>query len=316
MMIWNLYVKLRLSGRKILFNQNILVSVVLPVFNAQEYLREAIQSILDQTFTNFEFIIIDDGSMDNSLLIIKEFMKIDKRIILISRENKGIVYTLNEGISIAKAKYIARMDADDISIPNRLEKQIELMENRSLDVCGCHYFVMDEQMNLNGLNLTPLSHEICVISLAFKVPFAHPSVMIKKEFLMRHGLLYGQSEYKIAEDFDLWLRMYEKGAKFGNVNDVLFKYRVLETSLSKIKHKGIIKDTKKMVDIFFNNHKAGLVTYLETLSDKLNDEEKSLIVRLVFKLLVKNFNVSSLKYLKNINKKIIVCSILSEIING
>ena len=111
-------------------DNNILVSVILPVYNAQKYLEEAIESIINQTYTNFEFIIIDDGSGDNSLNIINKYQKQDSRILVITRENKGLVYTLNEGINQAKGKYIARMDADDISLSNRFEKQIELLENR------------------------------------------------------------------------------------------------------------------------------------------------------------------------------------------
>ena len=97
-----------------------LISVILPVYNGEKYLKESIESILNQTYTNFEFIIIDDGSKDSSLEIIKEYEKEDERIIVISRENKGLVASLNEGIATAKGKYIARMDADDVSLSERL----------------------------------------------------------------------------------------------------------------------------------------------------------------------------------------------------
>ena len=296
-------------------SQNIQISVILPVYNAEQYLQEAIESILNQTYENFELIILNDGSTDTSLSIIQQFVDKDKRIILVNRENKGLIYTLNEGINIAKGKYIARMDADDISLPNRFEKQIELMEKENLDICGCHFLLVDEQNNINGLNLTPLSHEMCFLSLASKVPFAHPSVMIRKEFLVKNNLLYGQSNYKIAEDFDLWIRMYEKGAKFGNVNDILFRYRILDNSLSKVNSIGLVKDTKKMLDNFFKNNKSKLIETLENLPKQLNDEEKALVVRTGFKLLIKNFNFSVLKYIKSINKKTVICSVLSEITN-
>lgn len=296
-------------------NQNLLISVILPVYNAEKYLREAIESILNQTYRNFELIIINDGSEDNSLSVIKEYMKYDKRILLINRANKGLVDTLNEGINKANGKYIARMDADDISLINRFEKQISLLEANCLDICGCHYLLIDENNNINSLNLTPLSHEMCFLSLASKVPFAHPSVMIRKEFLEKNNLLYGQSNYKIAEDFDLWIRMYKKGAKFGNVNDILFKYRLLDNSLSKVNSVGLAKDTKNMLNDFLQYNKSDLIKIFENLSQQLNDEEKSLIVRFVFKLVIKTLNFSALKYLKQINNKIVVCSILSEIGN-
>ena len=292
-----------------------LISVILPVYNAEFYLKEAVESILNQTYTNFELIILNDGSSDNSLQIIEELMKYDSRIVLVNRENKGLVYTLNEGIKLAKGKYIARMDADDISLPNRFEKQIRLMENKNLDICGSHFLLIDKQNNIQGLNLTPINHNMCVLSLASKVPFAHPSVMIRKEFLLKNNLLYGQSEYKIAEDFDLWMRMYEKDAKFGNVNDILFRYRIVNNSLSKINNKGIIKDTKSMLNIFLSNNRSDLINILENLPQNLNNEEKSLVVRTVYKLFIKNFNFKSLKYIKDINKKILICTILSSLVN-
>lgn len=296
-------------------NKNILISVILPVYNAQLYLEEAIESILNQTYKNFELIVINDGSNDSSLNIINEFMMKDNRIILIDRENKGLVYTLNEAINLSKGKYIARMDADDISLPNRFEKQIELLENTKIDICGCHYLLVDEENNINGLNLIPTSHEMCFLSLASKVPFAHPSVMIRKEFLVKNNLKYGQSDYKIAEDLDLWIRMYKNGANFGNVNDILFKYRVLDNSLSKVNSLGLAKDTKNMLNHFFKNNKKDLIVIIENLPQQLNNEEKALVVRTIFKLFIKTFNFSVFKYVKTINKKIIVCSILSELIN-
>jgi len=292
-----------------------LISVILPVYNAEFYLKEAVESILNQTYTNFELIILNDGSSDNSLQIIEELMKYDSRIVLVNRENKGLVYTLNEGIKLAKGKYIARMDADDISLPNRFEKQIRLMENKNLDICGSHFLLIDKQNNIQGLNLTPINHNMCVLSLASKVPFAHPSVMIRKEFLLKNNLLYGQSEYKIAEDFDLWMRMYEKDAKFGNVNDILFRYRILDNSLSKVNSIGLAKDTKKMLNDFLKNNKNNLIKILENLPKQSNDEEKALIVRIIFKLFIRTFNFSILKYMKTIDKKIVICSVLSEIVN-
>jgi len=292
---------------------NILISVVLPVYNADKYLESAIDSVLIQTHDNFELIIINDGSSDDSLLILEEYAKKDKRIKLINRENKGLVYTLNEAIKMASGKYIARMDADDICLKDRFKKQIKLMENENLDICGSHYLLIVENGTINGLNLVPRDDKMCFISLSSKVPFAHPSVMIRKEFLLKNNLEYGQSKYKIAEDFDLWMRMYDNNAKFGNVDDVLFKYRVLDNSLSKVNSDSLAKDTRNMLNEFFNKNKNELIEKLENLPQQLNDEEKSLVVRVVFKLFVKTFNLSVLKYLKTINKKIIICSILSEI---
>ena len=212
---------------------NIIVSVIMAVYNAEKYLDEAIQSILIQTYEKFEFIIINDGSSDKSLEILEKYAIQDSRIVMINRKNKGLVYSLNEGILKAKGKYIARMDADDISDPFRLENQLEFIENNNLDICGGHYLLLDKKGKINGLNVVPISHEMCTLSLLFKVPFAHPSVIIRKSFLNDNLLEYGQSKYQKAEDLDLWIRMHKCGARFGNVDKVVLKYRVLEESLSK-----------------------------------------------------------------------------------
>lgn len=292
------------------------ISVIMPVYNAEKYLGEAIQSILDQTFRDLEFIIINDGSTDKSLNIINGYARKDDRVVVIDRENRGIVATLNEGIESAKGKYIARMDADDISLPIRLEKQLELMGKENLDICGSHYFLINNNGDINGLNLTPLSHETCFITLGSKVPFAHPSVMIRKDYLLNNDLKYGQSEYKIAEDFDLWMRMYEKGARFGSVNEVLFKYRIIENSLSKRLNKGILKDSKKMRKIFLDKNRSKLISIaLKMDVSKFNSIEKENFIRLILNLGIKSYNMRFLKKFKEIDKKIIACSILSNLVN-
>ena len=113
-----------------------LISVILPVYNAEKYLAEAIDSILNQTFTDFEFIIINDGSTDNSLSILQSYQTQDSRIRLFSRENKGIVMTMNEGIDLARGEWLARMDADDIAMPSRFERQLQHLKETSADICG------------------------------------------------------------------------------------------------------------------------------------------------------------------------------------
>ena len=293
-----------------------LISVILPVYNAEKYLKEAILSILNQSYSNFELIILNDGSKDSSMAIINKFKLIDSRIRVIDRENKGLVYTLNEGLVIANGEFIARMDADDICLPNRFESQIMLMKDNKLDICGCHYFLINEEGSIDGLNLVPISHELCILSLSSKVPFAHPSVMIKKDFLYKKNIQYGQSQYKIAEDFDLWLRMFKEGAVFGNVNDVLFKYRVIAQSLSKINNVDIKKETKLMLNEFTNNNKTELMRIIHNLPKNLNAEENELVVRTVFNIFIKTFNFKVLKYLKKISKKTIVCTILSELVKN
>jgi glycosyltransferase involved in cell wall biosynthesis len=296
-------------------NERPLVSIVLPVYNAEKYLDEAIRSMLEQTYDYFELIIIDDGSTDDSLKIINTYRERDPRIVLISRENRGLVASLNEGIAKAKGTYIARMDADDVSLPDRLGAQLEHMQREALDICGCHYLLMDEQGSINGLNLTPVHPEMCFVSLASKVPFAHPSVMIRKAFLDANDLLYGQSKYQIAEDYDLWIRMHEKGARFGNVNAILFQYRVLEGSLSKANRVKLADDTRQMIHAFFMANRGELKRILERLPDNMNAEEQSLVVRTAYKMLKKTLDFSAIKYFKKFGKKITICTLLSEMIH-
>jgi len=293
--------------------KDILISVILPVYNGAPYLDEAIVSILKQTHDNFELIVINDGSTDKSLEILEKYAIQDSRIIIINRQNKGLVYSLNEGILKAKGKYIARMDADDVSDISRLESQIEYIEKHNLDICGGHYLLIDDEGRINGLNVVPISHEMCTLSLLFKVPFAHPSVMIRKRFLDENSLEYGQSAYKIAEDLDLWLRMQKCGARFGNVDSVVLKYRMLGESLSKVNNAPILKETKAMLRQFYKDNHQQIALIIKNLPSVLNAEEESLLVRYIYRR-VKRLDFSHVGLMKKIDKKVIFNSILSEMI--
>lgn len=198
------------------------VTVLMPVYNGELYLREAIESILSQTFSDFEFLIIDDGSTDQSVSIINSYS--DKRIRLVSNEeNCGLVETLNKGIQLAKGEYIARMDADDISFRKRLEKQVEFMElHPILAVCGTWY-----KKNIRGkikiIQHLPLSNEEIRCVLFFNSPIAHPSVMIRKSVINEHNMSYSSS-FKHAEDYELWIKIIEI-AQIANLPDALIYYR-------------------------------------------------------------------------------------------
>ncbi len=293
--------------------KDILISVILPVHNGAPYLDEAIVSILKQTHDNFELIVINDGSTDESLEILEKYAIQDGRMIIINRQNKGLVYSLNEGILKAKGKYIARMDADDVSDSFRLESQIEHIEKHNLDICGGHYLLIDGEGKINGLNVVPTSHQMCTLSLLFKVPFSHPSVMLRKQFLDKNSLEYGQSVYKVAEDLDLWLRMHKCGARFGNVDSVVLKYRMLGESLSKVNIAPILKETKAMLHQFYKDNHQQLALIIKNLPSVLNEEEKSLLVRYIYQR-VKRLDFSNVSLMKEIDKKIILNSILSEMI--
>lgn len=200
------------------------------VYNSEKYLSEAIESILEQTFTNFEFIIINDGSTDNSLLIVEYYKAKDNRIISISRENKGLPYSLNEAISLAKGKYIARMDADDISLPNRLECQLKLMEsNLEIGVCGS-WAESFEKGRRGKILKHPKEDLFLKAKLFFSVCFIHPTVMCNAELLKEYAY---NNKYTNSQDFDLWVRLSNK-TKFYNLQMVLLRYRISDSSITSI----------------------------------------------------------------------------------
>jgi len=285
-----------------------IISVVMPVYNAEEYLDEAIRSILNQTYTNFEFIIINDGSTDSSLEIIQKHQASDERIVLIDRENKGIISSLNEGIEKSQGKYIARMDADDINLPARFEKQIQLIEKDNLDVCGCHYFLINENGTYIDSTILPLKENNFLNYLSITTPFCHPTVMIRKEFMITNNIYYGDSEYKTAEDYALWISFFENNAIFGNVNDFLFKYREYEQSLSHVNGAGISSDKRRIAKSFILKNKETLINNLNNENPNLFPKgEREIIVLVLFILLRYNFSFSHIKILKKISKRAVVC---------
>lgn len=200
-----------------------LVSVLMPCYNSELYIGEAIQSILDQTYSNFELIILDDGSTDNTKSIIAGFE--DTRIIVLcEKENKGIVYQLNKGIEHSRGEYIARMDADDISLSERFQKQVDFLEdigNKKIDVLGTDAnSIGTETKVIKYKNYKP--KQISFL-LNFYCPILHPTVMMRKELFI-NGLKY-PSEYKYAEDLALW-RLVDNGKNFAILNESLLYYRI------------------------------------------------------------------------------------------
>lgn len=222
-----------------------LVSVVMSVYNGERYLREAIDSILGQTFKDFEFIIIDDGSTDDTLQIIKSYK--DPRIVLISRENKGLVVSLNEGIEQAKGKYIARQDADDYSLPERLRKQLDYMLSHSeVVICGATFTEIDSGGKVLQRIAIPLEDSVIRQELLARCPFAHGSTVYLRKTCLEAGL-YKEADFP-AEDYALWIRIAALG-KMSNLSDNLFNYRVLSTSISRNKANLQVQRTKKIREV-------------------------------------------------------------------
>jgi glycosyltransferase involved in cell wall biosynthesis len=203
----------------------------MPAYNAEKYIGEAIESILNQTFTDFEFIIIDDCSTDRTWEIIQGYAKKDNRLVILKNEvNSKICKTLNRGILIARGKYIARMDADDWSYRDRLAKQFVFMEsNQKVGVSGGSMEVCDAKMKVLGVRKYNLTDQDIRKKLFFYSPFSHPLIILKTEAVKKAG--YYNEDLFDAEDYDLYFRI-GRYYKFGNLKDVLLKYRTGESQVS------------------------------------------------------------------------------------
>lgn len=213
------------------------VSILMPVYNTAPYLCEAIDSMLSQTFTDFELIVLDDCSPDNAEAILDTYD--DSRIIRYRGEkNVGLSNVLNVGIGMAQGKYIARMDSDDISMPNRLKVQVDYLETHpeiDLVSVGMQLFGSKEEVWIRDLN-----PEKVKINALFHSPVLHASSMLRKESFEKHGLHYRQ-EMVPAEDYDLWTRALLKGLKLVNLPEVQYKYRLHPTQATLQTNKTSIK---------------------------------------------------------------------------
>ena len=211
------------------------ISVIMPVYNCESFIKESVDSILGQSFTNYEFIIIDDASTDRTVEIIQEYD--DSRIqLIIKPANTGYTDSLNMAIKLAKGRYIARMDGDDVSLAHRLAVQYEYLEkNPSTMIVGSHYKVLGTDY---VVKLPVSSHAVEMVAL-MHVPVAHPTVMMRKELFTTHKLYYDKN-FEPAEDYDLWCRVLKFG-KIENVDEVLLYYRHHEQQISKLKYEKLLK---------------------------------------------------------------------------
>jgi len=243
------------------------ISVIMSVYNGEDYLPECIESILNQSFRDFEFVIINDGSKDNSLEIIQSYSKADARIVLISRGNKGLIASLNEGIAQAKGKFIARMDADDISVKNRLELQRDfLLKNEKVGVVSTNiqYF---NKFNRRDWPFFFETHKEMMSLISFRSPLIHGTVMIRSELLNKTSY---DRLFEHAEDYDLWSRLILK-TEFATLKKVLYLHREHDEKVS-VKHNEVqINNSLQVAKNYLNRngvsvwdenlHKQILTTY-------------------------------------------------------
>ena len=236
-----------------MFQMSPFYSVILPVYNSEAFIKNAVESIMLQTFEDFELIIINDGSTDGTKLILENIK--DERIKLVHQENKGLVDSLNHGLQIAKGNYIARMDADDYSYPQRLARQYEFIKQNPSIVLFSNYFnVIDENNNFIATRRLPLEDRFIREVINKWNPFCHPSAVFKRELALKVG---GYPKKKYQEDWELWKELIEFGS-VGNIPEILLDYRVVTGSESALK----IIDMSKQKHNYLQELRIG-ICYLE-----------------------------------------------------
>lgn len=261
------------------------ISIVMPVYNGHKFLAEAIESVLNQTHANFEFIIIDDGSTDNSAAIIKQYAETDARVLLHQQQNSGLPVTLNRGIGLAKAEIIARMDADDIMLPNRLERQIPFLINHPeaavVSCCSYHIDEKGRRIGKSGIYPSLASVENCKkhIARGGMIFCLHPGVIFWKKAVMSVG---GYNEaLPVSEDTELWNRMADHGLYTIVMPERLLEYRIHMGAISSAWHKS-------------SDHRSWVHT---TIVSRRNG-----LPALSFEEFLKKKNTSGLKHLNNLRR--------------
>ena len=215
----------------------------MPAYNSEKYIAEAIESILNQPFTEFEFIIINDGSTDNTAEVVRQYT--DKRIKFIdNQKNQGLIAVLNQGLDLCRGEYIARMDSDDISHPQRFEKQLKYMdENPDVGVVGGWIQKFGETVKTNQIFKYP--SQLYLLDLFLHgCKFAHPTAMIRTSVL-RENKIYYNPQYPHAEDYGLWMQI-ARFAPIHNLQEILLNYRWHDTNVSVL-HKQIQLDSAERV---------------------------------------------------------------------
>lgn len=265
------------------------ITVLMPVYNCELYIKEAIDSILNQTFTDFEFIIIDDASTDKTVDIIKTYS--DERIKLIVKPlNTGYTNSLNYGLQVAKGEYIARMDGDDISLPERFSKQVDFLdENPEIALCGTALRIIGSDIII----CYPEEHNSIKLNLLKRNCITHPSVMLRKCILDKYSFIYDIAK-EPAEDYDLWIRL-SAVSKLYNLQEVLLNYRIHEPQVSQIRNWQQI-DSSNETKLNLLNHldfeksfkKKNLLAKIISGNQLLNFEEIKLFKKIKIELLVAN----------------------------
>ena len=223
------------------------ISVLLSTYNDEKYINECIDSVLNQSFRDFEFVIIDDGSTDRTYDIISAIN--DPRIVIFRKENTGLIDSLNFGVSKCRGEYIARIDGDDICHVDRLKLQIEfLINNLEYSICGSNTIYIDGDGAEFGLHKYPISDEMIKTYMLFGSPLSHPAVMTRREVMVDNPYSH---DYPVAEDYELWVRLSSR-YKFFNIDKPLLYYRFYGGNVSFTK-RGLARESRiKICETYFN----------------------------------------------------------------
>ena len=262
-----------------------MISIIMSTYKEEEtLLRESIESILNQTFKDFEFIIILDYP-DNNLhkRIIEEYSKIDNRIrFFVNEKNLGLTGSLNRGLSLAKGEYIGRMDADDISLPYRLERQLEYIKKNQYDLIGGITQMIDEEGNsIFSIQKVPTDFNKIKKALRYGQCIAHPTWLGRKEVF---DCLNGYRNIPLCEDFDFTLRAVLNGFKISNLNETVLKYRMTKNSISRNNLYDQYLYMKYITNEYSNGNIASVENAKEYVKNHLNKKnaEKYLEANVIF----------------------------------
>jgi len=255
-----------------LANKDILVTVLMPAYNSAKYIAESIESVINQSYKNFELLIINDGSTDETQKIIDKYKSADSRIRSYYHKNKGLVPTLNKGVALSMGRYIARIDSDDTWTSDKLTLQIkQLQSDNSIVLIGTNYNIVDAEGVYKKTVIQPVDDDDIRRSFYLRNPFAHSSVIFNKSVALRVGLY--KSKFMPAEDYELWIRMSRVG-KLKNLNHVCMNYRELSSGISQTNSYKQSKATELIANNYWLENKPSLYPISE-IKTAYNNHKKT-----------------------------------------